>query len=59
MSLECLRDYWKKDNQDLGGKPEIKKKVDFEKELDSYKKTLKFENGVGVSRNNLNMNRKI
>ncbi len=44
--LKGLRDYWREDNQDLEGKPEIKKKVDFEKELDSYKKPLKLENGV-------------
>lgn len=44
--LMSLRNYWNSLNQDKIGKPEIKKVVEFEKELGSELKTLKLENGV-------------
>jgi len=44
--LMSLRNYWNSQNQDKVGKPEIKKMVEFEKELGSELKPLKLENGV-------------
>ena len=44
--LMSLKNYWNSQNQDKLGKPEIKKMVEFEKELGSELKPLKLENGV-------------
>ncbi|KKM93583.1 hypothetical protein LCGC14_1206920 [marine sediment metagenome] len=44
--LKSLRDYWKEANQYQIGNPEIKKNVEFEKELISELITLTLENGV-------------
>lgn len=44
--LMSLRNYWNSQNQDKVGKPEIKKMVEFEKELGSELKPLKLKNGV-------------
>ncbi len=43
--LMSLRNYWNSQNQEKVGKPEIKKIIDFEKELGSELRTLKLKKG--------------